>query len=214
MPESWQWQGALAGFGIEAKARTRVREAGVTLVERAPTAQLALRGDASSGEFQEAISGALGMKLPSGARSTATRDGDSILSLGPDEWLVVLAMEVASDRVDALSGRLSGTHHALVDVTHSRTVIGLIGDRAREVLMKATNVDVHPRAFSAGQCIQTHLARCHMLLHQLDESPAYDIYVHRSFAAYAWAWLLDAAGEYGVAVQGILPVTGWAAIDD
>ena len=41
-----------------------------------------------------------------------------------------------------------------------------------------------------------------MLLHQLDDSPSYDVYVHRSFAVYAWRWLCDGAGEYGLAVQG------------
>lgn len=211
MPESYQWQAALAGFAIEAKARTRVADAGVVLAERAPTAQLALRGDASGGELASALSGALELELPVGARATASRNGETILALGPDEWLVVLPMEVASERVEALGAALAGTHHALVDVTHSRTVIGLAGEHARDVLMKATNVDVHPRAFAAGQCIQCHLARCHMLLHQLDDVPSYHIYVHRSFADYAWRWLLDAAGEYGVAVRGALPVTGWPA---
>lgn len=208
MPEGYQWQGALAGFGVEAKALVRVADAGVILTEQAPTAQLALRGDGSSEEFRAAVAGALTLALPVGARTTTRRDDEAILSLGPDEWLVVLPMKVASERVEALAGRLSGTHHALVDVTHSRTVIGLAGDHARDVLMKSTNVDVHPRAFSAGQCIQARLARCHMLLHQLDESPAFDIYVHRSFAVYAWMWLLDASAEYGVALQGALALTG------
>lgn len=214
MPEGYQWQGALAGFGIEAKARVRAEGAGVVLSERAPPAQLALRGDASDETFRQAVAAALDLDLPVGARSSASRDGETILSLGPDEWLVVIAMEIASERAEALGARLAGIHHALVDVTHSRTPIGLAGAHAREVLMKATNVDVHPRAFSAGQCIQARLARCHMLLHQLDDSPAYDVYVHRSFAAYAWTWLLDASAEYGVQVQGMLQVAGWAAIED
>ena len=214
MPERYQWQGALARFGIEAKARSRAPGAGVVLAERAPPAQLALRGSASSDDFRRGVSAALGLELPTDPRSSASRDGEAILALGPDEWLVVLPMEVASERVESLGGALSGTHHALVDVTHSRTIMGLSGPHARDVLMKATNVDVHPRAFSAGQCIQAHLARCHMLLHQLDDSPAYDIYVHRSFAAYAWTWLLDAAGEYGIEVQGTLPVTGRAESED
>jgi sarcosine oxidase subunit gamma len=40
-----------------------------------------------------------------------------------------------------------------------------------------------------------------MLLHQLDDGPSYDIYIHRSFAVYAWSWLSDAAREYGLAVM-------------
>ena len=67
--------------------------------------------------------------------------------------------------------------------------------------MKGTNIDVHPRMFEAGNCIHAHLGRCHMLLHQIDNEPGYDIYIHRSFAVYAWNWLSDAAREYGVAFQ-------------
>jgi sarcosine oxidase subunit gamma len=90
----------------------------------------------------------------------------------------------------------------VVDVSHSRTVIGLAGANARDVLMKGTNFDVHPRQFAPGNCIQAHLGRCHMLLHQLDDGPGYDIYIHRSFAVYAWKWLEDAAGEYGLSIRG------------
>ena len=32
------------------------------------------------------------------------------------------------------------------------------------------------------------------------EGPVFDIYVLRSFAEYLWAWLEDAAQEYGVTV--------------
>ena len=101
-----------------------------------------------------------------------------------------------------LGEALTDMHHAIVDVSHSRTVIRLQGRNARDVLMKGTNIDVHPRVFGPDSCIQSHLGRCHMLLHQLDEEPAYDIYVHRSFAVYAWTWLCDAAREYGIAVLG------------
>jgi sarcosine oxidase subunit gamma len=33
------------------------------------------------------------------------------------------------------------------------------------------------------------------------DTPAYDLYVHRSFADYLWRWLEDAAKEYGVAID-------------
>ena len=71
----------------------------------------------------------------------------------------------------------------------------------RDVLRKGTSIDLHPKAFGPGQCAQTGIARCHMLLHQTSDEPAYDIYVHRSFADYLWRWLEDAAREYGVAVE-------------
>jgi sarcosine oxidase subunit gamma len=66
--------------------------------------------------------------------------------------------------------------------------------------MKGCSLDLHPRVFNAGDCAQSGLARCHMLLHQINEIPTYDVYVHRSFSHYAWRWLEDAAREYGVSI--------------
>ena len=35
-----------------------------------------------------------------------------------------------------------------------------------------------------------------MLIHQLDDTPTYDIYVLCSFSGYLWDWLADAAKEF------------------
>ena len=66
--------------------------------------------------------------------------------------------------------------------------------------MKGTSLDLHPGVFGPGRCAQSSIARCHMLLHQTGDAPAYEIYVHRSFSDYLWRWLQDAAREYGVQV--------------
>ena len=97
-------------------------------------------------------------------------------------------------------------HHAIVDVSHSGAVIGLQGLNARDVLMKGTNIDLHPRQFGpdnshpqgssrSTKLHPTHLGGCHMLVRQLDDGPSYDIYVHRSLVIYGWNWLSDAARE-------------------
>jgi len=200
MPERYQWQSALASLGLEAQARQAPEEAGVRLGERAPRAQLAIRGDAADDRFKSAIGEAIGLELPLVPNTVTRGGGHALLWLGPDEWLAVLGEDRATTAPKAIDDALDEVHHAVVDVSHSRTVIGLAGERARDVLAKGTNVDLHPRVFGPDRCVQASLARCHMLLHQLDESPAYDIYVHRSFAIYAWKWLVDAGREYGVAV--------------
>ena len=37
-------------------------------------------------------------------------------------------------------------------------------------------------------------------MHQVSAEPAFDLYVLRSFADYLWAWLEDAAREYGLKI--------------
>ena len=72
--------------------------------------------------------------------------------------------------------------------------------RARDLLAKGCSLDLHPRVFGRGGCAQSHLAKAQVVLHQVSDEPAFDLYVLRSFADYLWAWLEDAAGEYGLAV--------------
>lgn len=200
MPERYQWQSALATLGIEARAPAA--DAGVMLAEHQAGTQLAIRGDASDAEFSSAVAEVLGLELPVTPKTAHRKGARALLWLGPDEWLAVMAAEYDGKLGAGLAETLDDVHHAIVDVSHSRAVIGLQGSNAREVLMKGTNIDLHPRQFGPDNCIQAHLGRCHMLLHQLDDGPSYDIYIHRSFAVYAWNWLSDAAIEYGLSVRG------------
>ena len=133
--------------------------------------------------------------------NTAIVGGDiTVLWLGPDEWLVVTPDGQETELAKRINDALAGQHFAVSDVSDSRVVIGLTGVHGRDVLMKGCSLDLHPRVFTAGDCAQSSLARCHMLLHQINEIPTYDVYVHRSFSDYAWRWLEDAAREYGVAI--------------
>ena len=202
MPERYQWQSALATLGIEARLPAPAADTSVILSEHQVGTQLAIRGDASDAEFSSGVAQVLGLELPVTPKTAHRNRGRALLWLGPDEWLAVVAAEYDGKLGASLAETLDGVHHAIADVSHSRSVIGLQGPNAREVLMKGTNIDLHPRQFGPDNCIQAHLGRCHMLLHQLDDGPSYDIYIHRSFAVYAWRWLSDAAREYGLAVRG------------
>ena len=202
MPERYQRQSALAPLGIEARALTGDAEAGVVLCERIPGTQIVIRGNALDERFRQDVADTLGLEVPVAPKTASTKAGKALLWLGPDEWLAVMEADAAAELCARLDAALDELHHAVVDVSHSRAVIGLAGANARDVLMKGTNIDLHPRQFGVDSCIQARLARAHMLLHQLDDSPRYDIYVHRSFAIYAWNWLCDAAREYGVRVLG------------
>ena len=106
----------------------------------------------------------------------------SVLWLGPTEWLVV-----DGPPVDLPGG---------VDVSANRTTIELSGDHARDVLEKGCTLDLHPRAFTAGRCAQTTVARTQVILWQTSNAPAYHLLVRGSFAQYLADWLVDAAAEY------------------
>lgn len=207
MVDDYRRQGALAHLHLAAQETTEPGTAGVWLCARRFRGQINLRIDPRDSARVAAAEAALGVALPRAPNTSAHGADRTVLWLGPDEWLVVLAADEDESAVaDALAAALTEHHAAIVAVGHARTVIGVAGPRARDVLAKGCGLDLHPRAFGPGQCAQTALARAGIILHQRDGfhqregGPSYDIDCRRSFAPYVWAWLEDAAGEYGVAV--------------
>jgi sarcosine oxidase subunit gamma len=172
-----------------------------TIKELLHIGKINLRGNPSSDVFSSAISSALCCNLPIVPNTFTQAGGLSVLWLGPDEWLIVLGPEHLNDSrtLEArLRRTLAGQGTSIVDVSDSRTVIELVGPKARNVLMKGCSLDLHPRAFKPGQCAQTLLARAPIILQQLAHTPEYRIFVANSFAHYTAKWLCDAAHEYDI----------------
>ena len=198
MAESYLSQGPLDA------QRSRVAQQPVerrlTLSVAESRGQLVVRGDAGSAQFAEALHAVTGAALPRTPLGSSSEGELVVLWMGPDEWLLVMPDGRQRQVLAALRKELAGTHHALVDVSSSRAVIGLAGPNAREVLMKGCSLDLHPRAFRTGRVDQSSLGRVHVMLHLRDDRPAFDIYVHRSFADYCWRWLEQASAEFEVQV--------------
>lgn len=200
MAEKYLRQTPMAHLHLEARAVSDPGDAGVTLCEHPFRGQLALRGDTQDKAFVSGVEQVLGVAVPAKPNTVAANDDVSVLWLGPNEWLIVMHDGREQETMQALCDALVGRHFAVTDVSDSRAVIGLSGPHARDVLMKGCSLDLHPRTFGPHQCAQSALARCHMLLHQIDDAPTYDIYIHRSFVDYVWRWLEDAAQEYRLAI--------------
>jgi len=145
------------------------------------------------GDAARAVEQRLGLPLPTEPNTVAAAGGRAVLWLGPDEWLVV----GPDGDADALVGLLDGARCA-VDVSANRTTVEVSGRSARDLLEKGVALDLHPRAFGAGNCASTLLARTQVVLWQTSDEPAYRLLVRGSFAGYLAGWLVDAAREYAV----------------
>ena len=173
---------------------------GVEMGERAFWGHVNLRGDMSDVGFLSAVGGALWLGLPKEA-NTVSREGDTVIAwLGPDEWLVIVPPERREGLAEMLGKALAGLHVSVNDISSGQTIIRLRGARARDVLSKGCPVDLHPRAFGAGQCAQSHIAKSNALIIQVDDTPTYDVIVRRSFADYLARWFNHAGMEYDIAV--------------
>lgn len=206
MVESYLRQTPLSHLGLPARAAAAAPQtAGATLGESAHRCQINLRGLAINPAFTSAVRQVTGIGLPTAANTVETAGDLAALWLAPDEWLIVGPADPATaGRGAALAGTLraalSGQHAAVTDVSEARTIITVSGPRARDVLAKGTPIDLHPREFGPGRCVQTGLAGTNVILRQLDDQASFEIYVLNSFADYLWRWLEAAGREYGVAV--------------
>lgn len=194
MAEAAAPRSPLAGI---ADALAEARAEGVMLAEGPARARFNLRLDQKDADALTAAGAILGGSLPRTPNTAATTvNGTTLLWLGPDEWLVNGPAEEGAALEETLRGRLDGRHHALTDVSAMYATLALTGPLAREVLMKGCRLDLHPRAFKPGTCVQTSLAKANVILHQTDEAPSYEITVRNSFSVYLASWLLDALAEY------------------
>ena len=156
-------------------------------------AQVTLRTDPTDLDTMERLNAVLGFRLPTTPNTVSGDVERHALWLAPDEWLVVgpagCEDRLERDCRDAL-GRATG---AVVDVSANRTIVELSGPAARDILEAGCAIDLHPRAFRAGCCAQTVIARTGVILHQVTDEPQYRLFVRPSFARYLAAWLLDAS---------------------
>lgn len=173
-------------------------DAGVTLTEIPFQTKLVLRGLPSDKKFTAAGKAALGVEPPAKPGTVASSKTARVLWTGPNEWMVYSDdTGLAATLVKAVAG----LHAAVTDVTEHYTMIRLSGRHARDVMIKGCAIDLHPREFGPGQCVQSHLGRITVLFDQTDEVPSYDILVRASFAEYLWMYLEDAGLEFGVRIE-------------
>jgi sarcosine oxidase subunit gamma len=200
MPDPTRRESPLVRFDLAARAKMSPDNAGVVARERAFLGHLNVRGDSEDPRFAAAVSGVLGCGLPLVANTVSEAAGNTVYWLGPNEWLIVTAGERKAAVESELRTALADLFAAVTDLSGGQTVVLLRGRAIRDVLAKGCPLDLNPRAFGAGRCAQSHLAKAPILLRQVDDEPSFEIVVRRSFADYFWLWLEDAAAEYGLAV--------------
>lgn len=187
---------AWAGFLRAGDHGASVSSPGVTLVLREGLALatiVARRGE--TGALSRAVTALAGATLPSHPAYSRGRDADLVWA-GPDQWLLI-----ARDR--AIVGRLSAECAGLAAVTDQsdgKAIMRVSGPCSRDALAKGVMIDLHPRAFAAGDAALTAASHIAIHLWQIDDTPAYDIAIARSLAGSFARWLLASAAEYGLQV--------------
>ncbi len=136
----------------------------------------------------------LGLELPQTPNTATANDDITAMWLGPDEWLIKMDDGKEPVLSAALLDVVEGQHAAVTMVSDAHMIFTVSGAGARAVLNQGTGIDLHPRTFSTGTCVRTSLGKTGVILHQVDDTPAYDVYAWRSYANYLSMWLDKAAG--------------------
>lgn len=151
-----------------------------------------LRGLTADRNFLSAAKDVLGFDLPKQAR-TSTAFGDvKALWLSPDQWLILCAREKAAALAVDLSKAVEKTHALAIDVSDMRSIIRIEGERGREVMMKGCSLDFTGDDIKPGYVRRVRFAEIAALINIVGEN-IIDLYVFRSYANYAWDFLMKAA---------------------
>ena len=172
---------------------------GVTIIERRALSIIQIAAwEEQADAVATAIEHASGVK-PSRTACSAVESGETAaIWVGPDRWLVV---EKESRELDVLiKDAVNEGKAAITDQSHSRCVIRLSGDEARNVLRKGTTLDLDAAYFKPGEALITGLFHMNGLIHCLTEN-SFDIYVARSYGQSFFEVITHAAAEYGYRVQ-------------
>tara|TARA_E500000331_G_scaffold358171_1_gene423192 strand:- start:5636 stop:6262 length:627 start_codon:yes stop_codon:yes gene_type:complete len=186
-------------LGARALADRNRTDPGVLMRELPTLEMINLRGDPQNSYFTAALKSVNGIILPIIPNTfNCVKDHTKILWLGPNEWLIINSLST-KPLFKRLCTSMKKLHSAVTEVGDGKTTIRLSGPNARQVLSKGCSLDLHSEEFLPGHCAQTILGRSDIVVSRMPDAAninIFDITVARSYAAYTWAWLEDAAQEF------------------
>ena len=155
-------------------------------------AAMKLNGDVPGGASRGYVPD---LALPQEPCRAAEAGDRAALWLGPDEWLLLAGDGEASAIAARAATALGDTPHSLVDISHRQVGMNVSGPHAVDLLAAGCPLDLDPRAFPIGMCTRTLLAKAELVVWRRGPD-LFRLELRRSFAAYAWAFLAEAAREH------------------
>jgi sarcosine oxidase, subunit gamma len=179
--------------------RKEPNDLAISMREIAGRGMIDLRGLATDKKFLKVAKDVLGLDLPKAPRTTNSWGDMKALWLSPDQWLILCPGDKVQKILAELNTSLKGIHSLAVDVSDMRAIIRLEGEHARTTVMKGTSIDLTHGDYPPGTIRRMKFAEVGALLHIIEDD-VIEVYVFRSYADYAWEFLLK-AGRKGAEVR-------------
>jgi len=167
-----------------------------SMEEKTPIIKINLRGDPNNKDFTSKVGKILGLILPVEVGSIVIKEEISVITTGPNEWLIASNNTVKKDSnnyelENTLYKNISKCNiGAVTNVTDQFTIFSLSGSNIFEVLSKSSPFDFD--TLLNNYSAQTLLNNIDITIVKKDKKNV-DLFVRRSFSQHLWSWLNDCA---------------------
>ena len=145
-----------------------------------------------------ALGAVLGSAVPIRTGDTVHLPRELLVRSGPQEFMLLSGHR--ADMVTRLRQSISADIGSVTDLSHARCIITIEGDKCRDTLSKLFALDLREQEFALDQVRLTGHHHVPCMLHRRARD-SFDIYVMSTYAFDQLATIIDAALEYGVALQ-------------
>tara|TARA_B100001057_G_scaffold190286_1_gene191052 strand:+ start:828 stop:1415 length:588 start_codon:yes stop_codon:yes gene_type:complete len=125
--------------------------------------------------------------------SVESNQNTRILWSGPRNWLVITTQKEAFSEIDK---KFEEKDFAVTDISHSKSIIELEGDQAKEVLKKGCPFNFNE--FFKNNCLNSTFNGMSIIVDMINDKPdTFRIFALRSFGESLYHSLTDASLEFG-----------------
>jgi sarcosine oxidase subunit gamma len=134
-----------------------------------------------------------GLEIPTQSSKVNSNKETRILWNAPRTWLILSSNENA---IETVQKSFKETDFAITDISHSRAVIKIQGDQAKEILKKGSPINFNE--FGVNQCVGTVFHGITIVIDSISNNPdTFNLLVLRSFGESFYHHITDSGLEFG-----------------
>jgi len=134
-----------------------------------------------------------GLEIPTQNSKVNLNKETRILWNAPRTWLILSSKE---NPIETIKKNFKETDFAITDISHSRAVIQIQGEQAKEVLKKGSPINFNE--FGSNQCVGTVFHGITIVIDSISNNPdTFNLLVLRSFGESFYHHITDSALEFG-----------------
>ena len=134
-----------------------------------------------------------GLEIPTQSSKVNSNKETRILWNAPRTWLILARKE---NVIETFKKSFKETDFAITDISHSRVVIQIQGEQAKEILKKGSPINFNE--FGINQCAGTVFHGITIIIDSISNDPdTFNILVLRSFGESFYHHITDSALEFG-----------------